>query len=65
MVVWVSPDLTGRLDAVALVRAGSAALGGKGGGGKRELAQAGGPDADRADDALTAVRAAIAPDLAA
>jgi alanyl-tRNA synthetase len=59
IVVAVSPDLTGRLSAVELVRAASAAVGGKGGGGRPDLAQAGGPDAARADEALTAVRAAL------
>ena len=48
VVAWVSPELAGRLDAVALVREASAAMGGKGGGGRRELAQAGGPDGARA-----------------
>ncbi|NPD67490.1 alanine--tRNA ligase [Lichenicola cladoniae] len=59
VVVWVSPDLTARLDAVTLVREASAAVGGKGGGGRRELAQAGGPDAGRAEEALQAVRQGI------
>ena len=60
VVAWVSPDLAIRIDAVALVRQASAAMGGKGGGGRRELAQAGGPEADCAEAALDAVRAAIA-----
>ncbi len=60
VVVRVSPDLLGRLDAVALVRAASVALGGKGGGGRPDLAQAGGPDASAADAALNAIRAALA-----
>ena len=59
-VVRVSEDLTGRFSAVDLVRAASAAVGGKGGGGRPDLAQAGGPDAARADAALDAVRAAVA-----
>lgn len=59
VVVWVSPDLIARLDAVTLVREASAAVGGKGGGGRRELAQAGGPDAGRAEEALQAVRQGI------
>ena len=57
--VGVSPDLLKRVSAVDLVRAASAAVGGKGGGGRPDMAQAGGPDADRADDALEAVRAAL------
>ena len=44
IVVAVSADLTGRISAVDLVRAASAAVGGKGGGGRPDLAQAGGPD---------------------
>ena len=59
IVVGVSPDLTGRFSAVDLVRAASAAVGGKGGGGRPDLAQAGGPDGAKADAALAAVRAAL------
>lgn len=59
IVVSVSADLTGRISAVDLVRAASAAVGGKGGGGRPDLAQAGGPDGDKADEALAAVRAAL------
>ncbi|MGA3402539.1 MAG: alanine--tRNA ligase [Acetobacteraceae bacterium] len=60
IVVGVSADLTGRINAVDLVRAASAAVGGKGGGGRPDMAQAGGPDGGRADDALAAVRGALA-----
>ncbi len=59
IVVAVSPDLTGRISAVDLVRAASAAVDGKGGGGRPDLAQAGGPDGSKADEALAAVRAAL------
>ena len=59
IVVAVSPDLTGRISAVDLVRAASAAVGGKGGGGRPDLAQAGGPDGAKADEALAAVRVAL------
>jgi alanyl-tRNA synthetase len=59
IVVGVSPDLTGRFNAVELVRAASAAVGGKGGGGRPDMAQAGGPDGDRAEAALAAVRGAL------
>ncbi|MFL5288992.1 MAG: alanine--tRNA ligase [Rhodopila sp.] len=59
IVVSVSPDLTSRISAVDLVRAASAAVGGKGGGGRPDMAQAGGPDGARADEALAAVRAAL------
>ncbi len=60
IVVGVSQDLTGRFNAVELVRAASVAVGGKGGGGRPDMAQAGGPDGARADDALAAVRGALA-----
>ena len=60
IVVRVSADLTTRFSAVDLVRAASAAVGGKGGGGRPDLAQAGGPDAGQADAALDAIRAAMA-----
>jgi len=59
VVVSVSSDLTDRFNAVDLVRAASAAVGGKGGGGRPDLAQAGGPDGTRADAALGAVREAL------
>ncbi len=49
----------GKADAVALVRAAAAAVGGKGGGGRPDMAQAGGPDGDKADDALVAIRLAL------
>ena len=58
--VGVTRDLTDTYSAVDLVKAASEALGGKGGGGRPDMAQAGGPDTDKADDALAAVRAAIA-----
>jgi alanyl-tRNA synthetase len=60
LVVGVTDDLTDRLDAVALVRVGSEVLGGKGGGGRPDMAQAGGPDAGKADEALAAIEAALA-----
>ena len=59
LVVGVSPSLTARFNAVELVRAASAAMGGKGGGGRPDMAQAGGPSADQADVALAAVRTAM------
>ncbi len=59
LVVGVTDDLTERLDAVNLVRAGSAALGGKGGGGRPDMAQAGGPEAAKAAEALAAIEAAM------
>jgi alanyl-tRNA synthetase len=60
IVVGVTEDLTARFDAVSLVRAGAEKLGGKGGGGRRDMAQAGGPDGAQADAALAAVEAALA-----
>jgi alanyl-tRNA synthetase len=59
LIVGVTNDLTSRFNAVDLVRAGSAALGGKGGGGRPDMAQAGGPDGSRAEEALAAVKAAL------
>ncbi len=59
-VVAVTDDLTGRFSAVDLVRRASEALGGKGGGGRPDMAQAGGPDGSKAADAIEAVAAAIA-----
>ena len=60
LVVGVSEDLVGQYSAIDLVRAGSDALGGKGGGGRPDMAQAGGPDGAKADDALAAIEAALA-----
>ncbi len=60
LVVGVTEDLTKRLSAVDLVRAGAAALGGKGGGGRPDMAQAGGPKGSEADAALEAIERAIA-----
>jgi alanyl-tRNA synthetase len=59
LVVAVTPDQTARFNAVDLVRLGSAVLGGKGGGGRPDMAQAGGPEGARAADALTAVEEGI------
>ncbi len=55
----VTDDLTGKISAVDLVRAGVAALGGQGGGGRADMAQGGGPDGDKADAAIAAVRAVL------
>ena len=54
IVVAVTADLTGRFNAVDLVRAGSEQLGGKGGGGRPDMAQAGGPNGAAAEAALEA-----------
>jgi alanyl-tRNA synthetase len=56
----VTEDLAGKLNAVDLVRAAVAAVGGQGGGGRPDMAQGGGPDGDKAEDALAAVRALLA-----
>ena len=65
LVVAVSPDLTARISAVDLVKAGSEALGGKGGGGRPDMAQAGGPDGAKANDALAAIEKALAEKVTA
>jgi alanyl-tRNA synthetase len=60
VVVGVTADLTSRYNAVELVRVASEALGGKGGGGRPDMAQAGGPDGAKADAALAAIEKAMA-----
>jgi alanyl-tRNA synthetase len=60
LVVAVTPDLTGRINAVNLVKVGAEKLGGKGGGGRPDMAQAGGPDGKLANDAVSAIEAALA-----
>jgi alanyl-tRNA synthetase len=60
VVVGVTSDLTSRYNAVELVRVASEALGGKGGGGRPDMAQAGGPDGAKADAALAAIERAMA-----
>jgi alanyl-tRNA synthetase len=59
IVVGVTEDIMDRISAVDLVRVGSAALGGKGGGGRPDMAQAGGPDGAAAQAALDAIATAI------
>jgi alanyl-tRNA synthetase len=59
LVVGVTPDVTEWLTAVDLVRRGAEALGGRGGGGRPDMAQAGGPDGLRAAAALEAIASAI------
>ena len=58
--VGVTDDLKEKVSAVDLVRAGVAALGGKGGGGRPDMAQGGGPDGDKGAEAIAAVKAALA-----
>ncbi len=60
VVVGVTSDLTSRFNAVDLVRVASEALGGKGGGGRPDMAQAGGPDGAKAGAALSAIEKAMA-----
>ena len=60
LVVGVTEDLSDRISAVDLVRAGSAVVGGKGGGGRPDMAQAGGPDASKAEAANQAIEDALA-----
>ena len=59
LAVGVTDDLTTSLSAVDLVKAGAEALGGKGGGGRPDMAQAGGPDGTKADAALKAIEAKL------
>ena len=59
IVVGVTKDLTDKVSAIDLVRIGSEAAGGKGGGGRIDMAQAGGPDTSRAKDALEKIRATL------
>ncbi|AWJ89382.1 alanine--tRNA ligase [Azospirillum baldaniorum] len=60
IVVGVTDDLTAKISAVDLVRVGAEALGGKGGGGRPDMAQAGGPDAALAPAAVEAIEKALA-----
>ncbi|MEO1018299.1 MAG: alanine--tRNA ligase-related protein, partial [Pseudomonadota bacterium] len=60
VIVSVTEDLTNRLNAVELVKQGVSILGGKGGGGRPDFAQGGGPDPSRATEALDAIEAGIA-----
>ncbi|MGB6569012.1 MAG: DHHA1 domain-containing protein, partial [Xanthobacteraceae bacterium] len=59
IVVGVTEDLVKRFNAVDLVKKGAEVLGGKGGGGRPDMAQAGGPDGAKADAALKAIEAAL------
>lgn len=59
LVVAVTDDLTARISAVDLVRVGAEAMGGKGGGGRPDMAQAGGTNVAAANDAVTAIEKAL------
>ena len=65
IVVGVTDDLTDNLSAVDLVRVGAQALGGKGGGGRPDMAQAGGPDSDAGAAAVAAIEDALSTRAAA
>ncbi len=59
LAIAVTGDLTSKISAVDLVKAGVAVLGGQGGGGRPDMAQGGGPDGAKAADAIAAVRALL------
>ncbi len=59
IVVAVTEDLIKRFNAVDLVKKGAEVLGGKGGGGRPDMAQAGGPDGSKAEQALQAIEQAL------
>jgi alanyl-tRNA synthetase len=60
VVAGVTADLADRVNAIDLVKVAAEAMGGKGGGGRPDMAQAGGPDGTKAEDALAAVRKQLA-----
>ena len=59
IVIGVTDDLTDKFNAVDLVRVGSAVVGGKGGGGRPDMAQAGGPEGEKASEALAEIEKEI------
>ena len=63
IVVGVTADLVKRFSAIDLVRIGVAEIGGKGGGGRSDMAQGGGPNAEKADEALKAIESEIKEQL--
>ncbi len=65
LAIGVTDDLKGKVSAVDLVKAGVAAVGGQGGGGRPDMAQGGGPNGASAPEALAAIRAALESALAA
>jgi alanyl-tRNA synthetase len=65
LAVGVTDDLKGKVSAVDLLKAGVAAVGGQGGGGRPDMAQGGGPNGSAAPQALDAIRAALEGALAA
>jgi alanyl-tRNA synthetase len=65
LAIGVTDDLKTKISAVDLLKAGVAAVGGQGGGGRPDMAQGGGPDGAAAPKALDAIRAALQGALAA
>lgn len=63
--VGVTADLVGTFSAVDLLRRGVAALGGQGGGGRPDMAQGGGPDGSKGEEALAAIRSVLAGETVA
>jgi alanyl-tRNA synthetase len=63
LVVGVTGDLTGTNNAVQMVQAGVVALGGKGGGGRPDMAQGGGPNGSAAEAAMAAIKKLVKPAL--
>ena len=59
IVVGVTNDLTDKINAIDLVRAGSAVAGGKGGGGRPDMAQAGGSDVSKTAEVLSVIEKAL------
>ena len=59
VVVGVTPDRTSSNSAITMVQAAASAMGGKGGGGRPDMAQAGGPDGSKADEAVAAIKALV------
>ena len=59
IVIGVTKDLTDKYSAIDLVKAAAAVTGGQGGGGRPDMAQAGGPDASKLDEAIAKVRTLI------
>jgi len=57
--VGVTEKLTEKFDAVQFVKAGSEVIGGKGGGGRKDFAQAGGQDQSKINDAFKKIKSLI------